>query len=111
MNAPSPTVTDAPARPTDLPPTRCLDLLGNDTTQRVLTALGEEPLTASELADRTNLPASTLYRQLSELKETCFVEESVRVQPGGHHAAQYARAAREIVISVADDIAVSVTAR
>ncbi|MFB6106279.1 MAG: helix-turn-helix domain-containing protein [Halobacteriaceae archaeon] len=102
--------TRRPDRAPDIDPATLIDLLDNESTRRILSALGTDPLTARELASRTDLPLSTLYRRLGELKTTCLVEESLRLNPGGQHAAQYARGPCDVVITIDDGVTVRVDA-
>lgn len=112
MNAQLQTITDTCASPrtTDVDPTTYLGLLTSDRARQILGALDDEPLTTAELADRTSIPLSTLYRQLSTMADALLLEESIRLQPGGHPTTQYARTTCEIVVSIADDITVSIQA-
>ena len=97
-----------PDRSRDVDAVTCLGLLTNERSQEILAAIGDDRLTAGELADRTTVPVSTLYRHLAALVDAELLDESVRLQPDGRHTAQYARAVREIVVSVADDITVRI---
>lgn len=87
----------------------CLELLGNPTARTILTHLGRGPLTARELADRTTVALSTTYRYLEVLAVTGLVEESVRLDPAGRHASQYARNVGDFVVPLTDDFTVSVS--
>lgn len=73
---------------------RSRDLLG---------LLGERAMTASEMAARTDIPRSSLYRYLNGLVEAGLVEESIRLDRSGGHETQYARLADGVVISMSDD--------
>lgn len=98
----------AATQSTDCEMIQCLDLLANASARAILTTLGDDPLTASELAKQTDLPSSTVYRHLNELNDAGLIEETIRFNLGGKHAAQYARTAVDIVISVADGFSISV---
>ncbi len=97
-----------PGRTPDVDPVACLGLLTNERSQEILGTLGDERLTAGEIADRTTVPVSTLYRHLTALADAELLDESVRLRPDGRHTAQYARAARDIVLSIGDDITVRI---
>ncbi|WP_247731699.1 winged helix-turn-helix domain-containing protein [Halovivax limisalsi] len=63
----------------------------------------EEPLTASEIQERCDIPQSTLYRKLELLTDATLLEESTEIRRDGHHASKYAIAFDEIRITMEQD--------
>lgn len=90
-------------------PQEVLDILDSRRCRALLGALGEGSFTASELAERLDIPRSTLYRYLNRLVGADLVEESLRLNPNGHHRNEYARRVTDIVVSLSDDDGLSVT--
>lgn len=74
--------------------------LDDDDCRCVLEAVTVEPLTASELADRYDIPKSTLYRKLELLTDAGLLEEFTRLCSSGKHASQYRRAFGDVTITV-----------
>ena len=63
----------------------------------------EEPMTASELNARCEIPQSTLYRKLEVLTESTLLEESTEIRRDGHHASKYSIAFDEITLALDDE--------
>ncbi|AFZ71384.1 winged helix-turn-helix domain-containing protein [Natronobacterium gregoryi] len=76
--------------------------LDDDGCRQIVAAL-EEPLTVTELADRTELPLSTTYRKLDRLTEARLVTETSGIRQGSHHKARYIGDFDRISISLDDD--------
>lgn len=87
-------------------PIAVFEVLANSGCREVLSAVGEDTLTAAELSERVDAPMSSIYRHLDALTETGFLEESVRINPHGRNQNQYARNVADISVSFADDFAV-----
>ncbi|AHG00495.1 IclR family transcriptional regulator [Halostagnicola larsenii XH-48] len=68
----------------------------------------EEPLTASELTNRCEIPQSTLYRKLELLTDATLLEESTEIRRDGHHASKYSVAFEEITLVLEDDRSLAV---
>ncbi|WP_293031748.1 helix-turn-helix domain-containing protein [Natronococcus sp.] len=68
----------------------------------------EEPMTASELNTRCEIPQSTLYRKLELLTDSTLLEESTEIRRDGHHASKYSVAFDEITLVLEDDRSLSV---
>ncbi|RQG93270.1 ArsR family transcriptional regulator [Natrarchaeobius halalkaliphilus] len=68
----------------------------------------EEPMTASELTKRCDIPQSTLYRKLELLTESTLLEESTDIRRDGHHASTYVVAFDEITMELDEDRSLSV---
>lgn len=69
----------------------------------------DEPMTASELTNRCEIPQSTLYRKLELLTESTLIEESTEIRRDGHHASKYSIAFEEVTISLEEDRSLSAT--
>ncbi|MFC7074775.1 ArsR/SmtB family transcription factor [Halovenus rubra] len=80
-----------------------LELLGDEYTQQVLAALGDNSLTGSELIDCTGVSKATAYRRLDDLQDAGIVESALHIDPGGHHCEQYRLAVDELAISFGPD--------
>lgn len=92
------------AAPTDgVDPDRLFGVLETASARRILAAMGDDPVTASELASECGIANSTMYRQLGELIDARLVSKSVRLDQRGHHASQYERAVSDISISLDED--------
>lgn len=68
----------------------------------------EEPMTASELTNRCEIPQSTLYRKLELLTDSTLLEESTEIRQDGHHASKYAVAFDEITLTLDEDRSLAV---
>jgi len=68
----------------------------------------EEPLTASELSSRCEIPQSTLYRKLEVLTDATLLEESTAIRRDGHHASKYSVAFDEISLVLDEDRSLAV---
>ncbi|WP_267163588.1 winged helix-turn-helix domain-containing protein [Halovenus salina] len=80
-----------------------LELLGDEYTQRVVKALGDGPMTGSELIERADVSKATAYRRLDGLQEADIVESTLHVDPDGHHCEQYSLAVSDIGVSLGPD--------
>jgi DNA-binding transcriptional ArsR family regulator len=67
---------------------RVLDVLSDETSREILSAL-REPRTATELADRCEIPSSTVYRKLDTLTRAGLIKECVTVKPGYGRVSRY----------------------
>lgn len=75
-----------------------LHALQDDDCRAVLDATGDTSLSASELAERCDLPLSTAYRKLETLTDAGLLTERTRLSPDGKHASEYIRAVDEVVV-------------
>ncbi len=66
-----------------------LSLVSDEYAQRILDALGEEPLAARELVNRLDASRATVYRRLNRLESTGVVESSMTIHPEGHHRKEF----------------------
>jgi DNA-binding IscR family transcriptional regulator len=79
-----------------------LDALDDEDCRAIVSVL-EEPLTASEISDRSGVPLSTTYRKLELLTDSSLLYEGVEVRSGGQHASRYAIDFEEVVIALDED--------
>lgn len=49
----------------------------------------EDPMTAQEIADATDIPLSTTYRKLDLLSGASLLEEGTEIRADGHHTTIY----------------------
>ncbi|WP_336022996.1 helix-turn-helix domain-containing protein [Halobellus salinisoli] len=78
-----------------------LDALDDADARAIIRAL-EEPQTASELSERTDIPLSTTYRKLDLLTEAELLEEGTEIRSDGHHTTTYAVAFEEVRIAITE---------
>lgn len=55
----------------------------------ILTAAAAEPRTVCELADRSGVPKSTVYRKVGDLVEAGLLDEGVRLDGDGGNPSEY----------------------
>jgi len=84
-----------------------LDALDDEDCRAIVSVL-EEPLTASEISDRSGVPLSTTYRKLGLLTESSLLYEGVEVRSDGQHASRYAIDFEEVVISLDEELSLTV---
>jgi DNA-binding transcriptional ArsR family regulator len=65
-----------------------LDALDDPACRDIISAL-REPLTASDLSERLDLPLSTTYRKLERLTEASLLDEDLEIRPDGRHTRRY----------------------
>lgn len=65
--------------------TEALSLLSDEYAREVLSLLVDQPLSARELIDRTDMSRSTVYRRLDGLESAGVLESSLCLDPDGHH--------------------------
>lgn len=76
-----------------------LDAL-EDPVCRAILSETTDPMTATELVDRCEIPQSTLYRKLDLLSSASLLKERDRINPGGGRTTYYERAFDDVTISV-----------
>ncbi|WP_336337307.1 helix-turn-helix domain-containing protein [Haloarcula brevis] len=84
-----------------------LDALDDEDCRAIVSVL-EEPLTASEISDRSGVPLSTTYRKLELLTESSLLYEGVEVRSDGQHASRYAIDFEDVVISLDEELSLTV---
>ncbi|QSG05283.1 transcriptional regulator [Halapricum desulfuricans] len=80
-----------------------LDALDDPECRAIIREL-DEPMTASEISDASDIPLSTTYRKLELLTEASLLSEGVEIRPDGQHASTYELDFKEVVIGVTDDL-------
>lgn len=75
----------------------------SDPDCRAILGAAETPMTTGELADACDLALSTAYRKVERLSETPLLEEGVRFDPDGDHAAEYTRGATDASVQLTDE--------
>jgi DNA-binding transcriptional ArsR family regulator len=79
-----------------------LDALEDEACRRIVKAL-DEPMTAQEIADATDIPQSTAYRKLDLLSEATIVDERTEIRSDGHHTTRYLVDMETVRIELDDD--------
>jgi len=79
-----------------------LDALEDEACRRIVQEL-DEPMTASEVSERCEIPTSTTYRKLDLLTEASLLREGTEVRSDGHHTTLYAVAFEEVVVALEED--------
>ncbi|WP_433632288.1 ArsR/SmtB family transcription factor [Halomicrococcus sp. NG-SE-24] len=79
-----------------------LDALDDPACRTIIQEL-EEPMTASELADETDIPLSTLYRKIDLLTDASLLNELTEIREDGHHTSRYRVAVESVNITLDDD--------
>lgn len=79
-----------------------LEALADPTSRRILDAMSDQPMTASEVADNGEIPLSTVYRKLNRLADTSLVSSNYRFSSDGKHPRQYQCAVDRIHIHLAN---------
>jgi DNA-binding transcriptional ArsR family regulator len=78
-----------------------LDAL-DDPDCRTIVSVLDEPMTASEIADESDIPLSTTYRKIDRLTEAALLTEGTEIRPDGQHASTYAVNFEEVVIALTE---------
>lgn len=100
------TSTDAPTGPevtgSDRPPVELVcTALADDDCRRILCAL-DEPLTATEVAIKCELPQTTTYRKLQQLTDAGLVDEWTDVRTEGNNVTRFARDSTGVFVTFDD---------
>lgn len=80
-----------------------LAALDDEGCREILTYTYQEPMTAQELADATDIPLSTVYRKLDRLTDCGLLSERPRVRPGEKDANQYEPAFQSLQLRLTDE--------
>ena len=80
-----------------------LDALDDPECRAIIREL-DEPMTASEISDASDIPLSTTYRKLELLTEASLLSEGVEIRPDGQHASTYELDFKEVIIGVTDEL-------
>jgi DNA-binding transcriptional ArsR family regulator len=76
-----------------------LDALDDPACRTIIKEL-DEPMTANELADETDIPLSTLYRKIDLLTDASLVVETTEIRDDGHHTSRYRTAVEAVNIEL-----------
>lgn len=74
---------------------RCIDeeeafrALQNEECRQILQSAREGWLTAAGLAERCEIPQSTLYRKVKQLTKANLLEDRIAIHHSGHHRTEY----------------------
>ncbi|WP_459192137.1 helix-turn-helix domain-containing protein [Halosimplex sp. J119] len=79
-----------------------LDALDDPDCRAIVTAL-DEPMTASEISEASDIPLSTTYRKIDRLEEAQLLFEGTEIRPDGQHASIYEVDFEEVVIALTDE--------
>ncbi|WP_158059428.1 winged helix-turn-helix domain-containing protein [Halorussus halophilus] len=84
-----------------------LDALDDPDCRAIVRQL-DEPMTASELSDATDVPLSTVYRKLDLLSDASLVTELTEVRSDGHHTTRYGLDFEEVSVELTEERTLSV---
>lgn len=84
-----------------------LDALDDPDCRSIIRNL-DEPMTADEIAEASDVPLSTTYRKLDLLTEASLLSERTVIQSDGHHTTQYEIAFERVEIELDEDHDVTV---
>jgi len=79
-----------------------LDALSDPDCRELIEAI-DDPMTANELSEATDIPQSTTYRKLDTLSEATLVEELTEIRKDGRHTTRYAVAFENVEVGIDDD--------
>jgi len=80
-----------------------LELLGDEYTRRVLTAVTQQPRSGREVMDIADVSKATAYRRLGELEDAGLVESKTVFDPDGHHHEQFGAVVESVDIQFGTD--------
>ncbi|MCG1003491.1 MULTISPECIES: helix-turn-helix domain-containing protein [Halobacterium] len=83
-------------------PAAALDALTDPLCRRVL-CCARDPITASEVADATDLSLSSTYRKLHTLSDVGLLETQTELRDDGYHTTRYRATLEEATIRIDDD--------
>lgn len=84
-----------------------LAALKNERCRKIIRETDREPLSASELSDRCEIPLSTVYRVVQRLVEIQVLEKRVRLSSYPQYTNEYALVADTISIDIGGEPALS----
>lgn len=76
------------------------DILEDQASRAIIEATSERSLSAKEISDACNLPASTTYRKLERMSEAGLLKESIRIKQSGKHTCEYAAVVQDLTVSI-----------
>ncbi|MGB9965325.1 ArsR/SmtB family transcription factor [Halobacterium hubeiense] len=89
-------------------PAAVLDALTDPLCRRVL-GHAREPVTASEVADATDLSLSSTYRKLHALSDAGLLESQTELRDDGYHTTRYRATLDEATIRLDEDDGIDVS--
>jgi DNA-binding transcriptional ArsR family regulator len=78
-----------------------LDALDDPDCRDIVSVL-DEPMTASEISEASDIPLSTTYRKIDRLKDAQLVYEGTEIRPDGQHASKYEVNFEDVIISLTE---------
>lgn len=96
-------MTPDPSRGRESPPADAVLAALNDRRTRRLLSHLDEPRSAEELAERSGIPLTSVYRKLDRLAEATLVRTGTEIRADGHHTTTYRLDVSAVTISVDDD--------
>jgi DNA-binding transcriptional ArsR family regulator len=79
-----------------------LSLLGDEYTQAILSAMGDDSVPAREIADCADVSRPTVYRRLNRLEAAGAVETVMTVDGDGHHRQAFRVTLDELAVPLLD---------
>lgn len=83
--------------------TELLELLGDEYTRRVLSAVTDGACTGCEVMDAADVSKATAYRRLGELEDAGLVETEMVIDPDGHHHEKFRAVVESVTIRFDED--------
>lgn len=77
-----------------------LDAVDDADCRAILSETREEPLSASELSDRCDLPLSTTYRKVDKLTEAGLLADRTRIRDSGKHTSEFRPRIGDLTVSL-----------
>lgn len=92
---------ESPSRGEDVPDSvTLLELLGDEYTRRVLTAVAQCPRSGREVIEAADVSKATAYRRLRDLEEAGLVTSRTVFDPEGHHHEQFTAVVESVDVSL-----------
>lgn len=96
--------SESPSRENDEDVTpELLELLGDEYTRRVLTAVTQQSRSGREVMDIADVSKATAYRRLGELEDAGLIESKTVFDPDGHHHEQFTAVVESVDIQFGSD--------
>lgn len=64
------------------------ETLDDEACRDIVSAL-EDPMTVGQISEAADVPLSTAYKKVDQLREASLLVEQTELRPGGHHRSQY----------------------
>lgn len=78
------------------------DALADENTRRILANVSMKPMSAQELKETCDVSERTVYRRLDQLQSFGLLEESIQIDPDGHHRTVYETKLKNILVELED---------